>query len=404
VVTYLKPAVGSEQAGFFVQATATGPALYVSVGSVSPQVGDIVSFQVTGVSGGGGSVKEAYAISNFEVLGTGFDVSTLAQDLSSSSDVLGALDDYESELVTITGRIATQYSAEGTGFVSARLSTEALPADDDLRFKLPQALLASADAGPGCLVQIGPVPLWRFDSEAHFTNWGAGEVQNLGDCAQAELVINELNGNLPSGCELVELRVVSVGSTEGYTLADRNDSSHAVLPEMPLDLDDLVIVHINSLATCNASGSASETQSKSEQASSSHAQNFDTAWDVYATVPIGFGLEDIVWLTDTNGLIGDAVMLTNTTTCTGYNSSALTETTAATIATAGAWKTAGGSVPAGGFVDEDYCLNAVTDTDGGSDATTSIQRTTNVDDDSKTGWQGPLSSSFGQLNAGQNPL
>ena len=41
----------------------------------------------------------------------------------------------------------------------------------------------------------------------------------------AELVINELNDNLPNGCELVELRVVGVGSTAGYVLSDRGHAS-----------------------------------------------------------------------------------------------------------------------------------------------------------------------------------
>ena len=51
VITYLRPTVGADGAGFFVQAEQAGPALFIAVdpGSLNPvaQVGDRVSFTVT---------------------------------------------------------------------------------------------------------------------------------------------------------------------------------------------------------------------------------------------------------------------------------------------------------------------------------------------------------------------
>ena len=68
VVTYVKSSIGSDPAGFFVQAEQTGPALFVAVDPTAltpvPVPGDQVSFVVTQVVSVT-SVKEATAITTF---------------------------------------------------------------------------------------------------------------------------------------------------------------------------------------------------------------------------------------------------------------------------------------------------------------------------------------------------
>ena len=118
VVTYKRPAVGGAPAGFFLQADASGPAIVVELDPLSldpePQVGDLLSLRATEL----GTIYDARAIralADYEVLESGIDVSTLAQEVSNAADLVDALDDYESELITLACTLQSEFAFAGGG-------------------------------------------------------------------------------------------------------------------------------------------------------------------------------------------------------------------------------------------------------------------------------------------------
>lgn len=173
LVTYVKPEVGTEPAGFFVQAEMTGPALYVAVDPATltpaPMVGDAVSFRVTNVADSSGQWR-ATVIADWMVLSSGNDVTALVQDLSAATDIVSALGSYESELVTVTGTIAADFTAAGTGHVAANIDTAGVMASSDLRLRVPTTVQSTLGLELGCTF-TATAPLWRFNAVAQVSAW-----------------------------------------------------------------------------------------------------------------------------------------------------------------------------------------------------------------------------------------
>ncbi|MEO0321857.1 MAG: Ig-like domain-containing protein [Myxococcota bacterium] len=199
-VSYVRPQVASDPAGFFVQAEAMGPALFVAVDPATlspvPEVGDVVSFTAdeTDVAN---DQHQVLAISALSRSMTGRDVTPLVQDLSAATDVVTALDDYESELVTITGTTTADDGFAGTGHRSVTFDSAGVSGSPDLLFRFPQELFDAingesfADDGAGmvtetCTLTVGPAPLWRFRADAQAQALTAGEVS--GTCTQGMTV------------------------------------------------------------------------------------------------------------------------------------------------------------------------------------------------------------------------
>ncbi|HUG99005.1 MAG TPA: Ig-like domain-containing protein [Gammaproteobacteria bacterium] len=174
LVTYIKPAVGSEPAGFFVQACKDGPALFVAVDPALlnpvPAAGDAVQFTIT-TMGTSGDLRQALAISGFGIDATGQALAPLVQDLSAATDLVSGLDGYESELAFVAGSVADGFVAAGTEFESAMLETAGVAGNPDLRLRLPAVLRDSEDVAPGCVLEAGPTPLWRFGPKAEVSAW-----------------------------------------------------------------------------------------------------------------------------------------------------------------------------------------------------------------------------------------
>jgi hypothetical protein len=164
-VTYIRPLVGSDPAGFFVQAEATGPALFVAVDPATIEtgfaVGDIVSFNVTGTTVASGQ-HQVTAITGLTVVDSGFDVATLVQDLSAATDIVTGLDGYESELIQVSAHMAGDiYGCGGPSQCNA-ITTEGIPApESNLRFRMSPEVIETHGLRTGCDVVIGPSPMWR---------------------------------------------------------------------------------------------------------------------------------------------------------------------------------------------------------------------------------------------------
>ena len=172
VVTYKRPAVGGAPAGFFLQADDQGPAIVVEIDPLSldpePRVGDVLSLRATEL----GTIYDARAIraiADYEVLENGRDVSAMAQEVSAAEDLISALDEYESELITLSFTLAEEFAFAGGGHVSAVISTSAISGDANLRLRISETLRDSLAAEThlvvGCELTLTG-PMWRFRDQA----------------------------------------------------------------------------------------------------------------------------------------------------------------------------------------------------------------------------------------------
>jgi hypothetical protein len=178
LVTYIKPALGQDPAGIFIQAEQTGPALFVAVdpatlGKVA--VGDEVSFTITAMATSA-EQRRATALSDFSIDVSGGDVAALVQDVSADDTLVTALADFDSELITLDATVASDFAPAGNPAVAAEIRTAGFPAESGLRFRLDGALRDSLDLANGCSVTIGPTPLWRFVNTPQPSAWDAGDV------------------------------------------------------------------------------------------------------------------------------------------------------------------------------------------------------------------------------------
>ncbi|MDP1828916.1 MAG: Ig-like domain-containing protein [Archangium sp.] len=172
-VTYLRPTFGTETAGFFVQASAMGPAIFVLVDPTTltpaPQVGDSVAFTATGYSMLNG-LAQITALTNWSRLSTGGSVTSLTQDLTASATIPADLGSLESELISIRAVLDGGFSNAGAPFVAAFVTTTANPVGN-VRFRTPQAVVDAVDLERGCDITVGPTPLWRFTAQPQPSAW-----------------------------------------------------------------------------------------------------------------------------------------------------------------------------------------------------------------------------------------
>jgi len=498
VVTYVRPGFGSDLPGFFVQAEQEGPALFIGVDPATitptPEVGDTVHFFIEAMATAG-SLRYAAAINTLSVTAQGFDTTTLLQQVDAETDLVSALDDYESELVAAQVTLTSDFSGAGAGHQAAQVATTGVPSNSNLRLRIPTTLLNGWDLESGCVVTLNGSPMWRYDATAQFSVWSiedlevvscpnlrvvsataasatsvvvtfsrglngstlladgsqftiagltisgavlsapdqvtlttsaqtggipyevvvAGGLQDiyagtidpaadsagfLGFANPAVVMINEFNVNITSGCDLIELRVVSGGSMDGFSLRWRTDTL-LTFTGLNVATNDFILVHINSgSGTCNPASATNEVTGPAEHPQSTVITNVDTAYDWYSPYSGLAATDGTIALYDNLGGLVDAVLYTDDVTGTAAAGS---ETLANEVAAAGGWTNPDGTVPAApGYIDDVFCANAVLDSNatGTSPTGVSIQRTSNVDNNHMGDWA-MVTATWGALNAGQ---
>ena len=175
-VTYLKPVGGTpanDPAGFTIQAEQQGPALMIAVDPATltpvPAVGDVVSFTIT-AKATVAMQPRATAITGFTVESSGADVGALAQDVSAATDLVSALGTYDSELIDVTGAIAADFTAAGTGFVQAQITTAGIgTASSSLTLRVPTTIRDGYDLVMGCNFTLDNTPVHRFNAVAQLS-------------------------------------------------------------------------------------------------------------------------------------------------------------------------------------------------------------------------------------------
>lgn len=221
VVTYVRPALGGDPAGFFVQCAPTGPAAFVAIDPATltptPSVGDRIAFTATMVDDAAGTAAtgdqdRVLGLADLAVEASGVSLTPFVQDLSSSTDVVTGLDGYESELLEITGTIEEDFVSAGTGYRRARFVTAGVD-DPGLVLRLPETVIADLGLRVGCEVTVGPSPLWRFDAVAQVMGYESADVTVLScpaipSVAAGAVVITELGftfAGSDDGLEHIEL-------------------------------------------------------------------------------------------------------------------------------------------------------------------------------------------------------
>jgi hypothetical protein len=158
IVTYLRPSVGDDPRGFYVQGDADGPGLFVAVNPLgltpNPLLGDRVAFAVTETVGAGPAVR-AVAIEGYRQLAEGASLEPLRAALTTAT-VADA-----GRLATLTGR--TSGALRGSGPRHLEIPVDTGLEGPDVRFRFADfvvdAIGARAFEG-GCTLAVGPAPLF----------------------------------------------------------------------------------------------------------------------------------------------------------------------------------------------------------------------------------------------------
>ena len=195
VVTYVRPAIGQDDAGFFIQAEKTGPAIFVnaSAGSESPAVGDTISFTATQVVFD--EVARISAYSNYTKKSSGLSIndSNFIQGISDVTDITD-IDNYESEIVWGMVTLTSTFSYSNTGFKRASIKTDgytpATPSRDFV-LRMPDGAAAAIEANVaslnkkdviGCQVIFDRAMYWGYTSGTyHDTQLSLYEADEDGD-------------------------------------------------------------------------------------------------------------------------------------------------------------------------------------------------------------------------------
>jgi hypothetical protein len=189
LVTYVKPLVGTDPAGFFLQAQKDGAAVFVAVDPATlspvPTVGDRVSLTVTQKATPNNMVHVT-AITGFSVQAQGQSVAPL-RSVVNNVDLPAKVAEYESELISLSGTLATGFSGSGVGHTAANLSNDVVTNSNNLKLRLPTPLQEQLAAlVQGCTVTINGI-LWRFTTQAQASGWVPADI-TLQSCPALKVV------------------------------------------------------------------------------------------------------------------------------------------------------------------------------------------------------------------------
>ncbi len=163
-VTYTKPLLGQDVAGFFVQGEQAGPAIFVAIDptTLNPEVkiGDEIDFTATGLATVGG-VKEITSITGPMIVSSNNPIDPLVTDVSAAADLVTNLDMYESRVIRMTGGLTANFINAGNPQVATPIMTAGLT-DPNLRVRMPEAIRATYDLKGGCTITMDYGVMWRF--------------------------------------------------------------------------------------------------------------------------------------------------------------------------------------------------------------------------------------------------
>ncbi|TSC27386.1 hypothetical protein FOF48_18250 [Corallococcus sp. Z5C101001] len=174
-VTYIKPLVGTDVAGFFLQAEATGPAMFVAVDPGTLQVGDRVNLSVSGATVLSGQNKAATTISGLTVVSQFHPVRNLNtatpaglvvdQSSAPTTELLDKADTYFATIARMSGTLNGASATSGTGHVAFTFRTAGIN-NANLKLRVTEDIAADLGLVDTCAVTLAAGPLWKFTSTA----------------------------------------------------------------------------------------------------------------------------------------------------------------------------------------------------------------------------------------------
>jgi hypothetical protein len=172
VVTYVRPNLGAfDEAGFFAQQSAQGPAVFV-VGEHGVEAGDVVDFTALSVGSQDGLLA-VLTLEGLEVTGT---TTATAQDFSADAALVSGVADRESELARVTLTLTADPTANSGGARKGAASTAGGTTPTFRHFNATAAGLRS-----GCIVTVES-PLGRFGDEVQVTAWDLSQIVAVDQC------------------------------------------------------------------------------------------------------------------------------------------------------------------------------------------------------------------------------
>ena len=217
---------------------------------------------------------------------------------------------------------------------------------------------------------------------------------------QATLMFNEINPNISSSHDLIELVAVSGGSINAFTIEQGISTvvTLAALPQVNVAAGDIIVVHLNP-ATATGAAPGSEMVSKNEYATSLYSANYDNAWDLHGgATGITFS-NRVMLLKDSAGNIQDAVAFTNNGGVPAAYPGDVT-----TIQGQNLWQPAdcSGSPCTYASAPTVEAISVNWQGSGTTVAGNTAQRISNTDTDMNSDWTpAPQASTWGNINAGQ---
>lgn len=248
-VTYLKPAVGTEPAGFYIQVDPRGPALFVEVDPVSlspqPAPGDTVAFRAL-AKAAPAQQQMVTALTDFVRLASGADIEELRQDVSSASDLVSAVHAYDNELIFLQGMVTRYFEYGGEAHQRAVISTTGLPSNPDISLRLPDSLVASLGPNlqPGCSFSLHGV-LDPYYDRAQPSAWRAENI-TTGTCING-LALTGAGVSAPQTIVAVfsrnvdELSIISVSTQFTLGAGPNFVSAHVVNNRVYLQMDSQLV-------------------------------------------------------------------------------------------------------------------------------------------------------------------
>ena len=222
LVTYVKPEVGNDEGGFFLQADAAGPAIFVPVDGASPvTAGQLISLEVLDADGGDGfPFYDATFITDYqdlEVLRVYLPPSLVTTDASDADDLIDELDSYEHRLVSAELTVQWFNSNSGTGHSKFVVSTDGMGSDYvELRFpdELVDDLVDDQGIAQSCVVSIADTPMWRIGQMPQFSIWDAAELEVV----SCQAILLSATSDAEDRVDLVFSRDLEEGDEDDFSI------------------------------------------------------------------------------------------------------------------------------------------------------------------------------------------
>ncbi|QQR91688.1 MAG: hypothetical protein IPJ88_08265 [Myxococcales bacterium] len=224
--------------------------------------------------------------------------------------------------------------------------------------------------------------------------------------SSALLLINEVNANISSGCDLVELRVIRSGEIKDFVFKERGSTAY-VFDNLFVKKGDFILLHFDaSDSKCNPNTLDSEYNDPMQYPEEQNPMNRDSAYDMYLDDTGLVATDNVLSLYDASLEFIDAVLISDAPT---GNAASASEKQAALVANAHEWLSEDLDIPNEGFVDESFNLNAVHDSKHSSVTMQgpSIQRKRDLDENHRGDWYEATEmpeQTWGIDNPGQTPL